>query len=154
MSSVADLYIELAEQFNLTQGCMGKFCGLEPKTVEAMYFIARSVYEQEQYAEAESMFKVLCLMDHHDMRFWLGLGASRQLLGRYEDAISAYLYAVYHLGEEPILYFYIAQCHGSLGQTMAAHENLNQVIRRASDGNLLKRAQALLNELPDQERRN
>lgn len=149
MNNIADLYVELADKFHLHQDCLGRFCGLEPPALEAMYSIACSVYEQGQYAEAEKMFKLLCLMDHRDMRFWLGLGASRQLLGRYEEAISTYLYAVYNLAEEPILYFYIAQCHLSLGQTQAAQQNLDQVIHRSSDSHLLKKAKALLNESPE-----
>ena len=65
----------------------------------------------------------------------------------YEDAISAYLYAVYNLAEEPVLYFYIAQCHLSQGRIAEADENLSRVIERAPNRDLLKRAKAMMSEL-------
>ena len=147
MSTIADLYTELADKFHLHRKCLGQFCGLDHKALEAMYSIAHSVYQQGQYIEAERMFRLLCLMDHHDMRFWLGLGASRQMLADYEGAISAYLYAAYNLSEEPILYFYTARCCMSLGQLQAAKHNLNELIRLSNNDNLLNKAHALLGEL-------
>lgn len=147
MAEVVDLYKELADKFRLHQRCLGQFCGFDRKTFEAMYAIARNVYQQGQYADAERMFRLLCLMDHRDMRFWLGLGASRQMAGDYEGAISSYLYAAYNLSEEPILYFYVARCYMSLGQIQAAKHSLNELIRHSNDSNLLNKAQALLDEL-------
>jgi len=60
------------------------------KDVEFLYGLAYNFYTHGRYSEAARLFSVLALCDSRQQRFWLGLGACRQKLGRYNEALSAY----------------------------------------------------------------
>lgn len=69
---------------------VGDIAGLSSEALEAGYGIAYNLYNTGQYGDAEKLFSALCIYDHNDVRFWMGLAGSRQAIDNLEGAIDAY----------------------------------------------------------------
>ncbi|MDR2450678.1 MAG: SycD/LcrH family type III secretion system chaperone [Candidatus Accumulibacter sp.] len=69
---------------------LGDAAGINAATLEAGYGLAYNLYNAGSYADAEKLFSALCIYDHQDTRFWMGLGGSRQAGGNLAGAIDAY----------------------------------------------------------------
>jgi type III secretion system low calcium response chaperone LcrH/SycD len=69
---------------------LGEAAGVSKETIEAGYGLAFSLYNSGNFKDAETMFRALCLYNHQDERFWMGLGGCRQMNGDLDGAIDAY----------------------------------------------------------------
>ena len=69
---------------------MGEAAGVKPETIEAGYGLAFTLYNSGNFKDAETMFRALCLYNHNDERFWMGLGGCRQMNNDLDGAIDAY----------------------------------------------------------------
>ncbi len=90
------------------------------KAIEGGYATALGFYESGRQQDAEKLFQLLCLLDHYDPRFFMGLGACRQQLGQYEQAIESFSYAGMLDCNDPRPPFYSAECHLALGNVKEA----------------------------------
>jgi type III secretion system low calcium response chaperone LcrH/SycD len=68
----------------------GEAAGIGKETLEAGYGLAFSLYNAGNFTDAETLFKALCLYNHQDERFWMGLAGCRQMNGNLDGAIDAY----------------------------------------------------------------
>jgi len=64
--------------------------GVSKEIIEAGYGLAFSLYNSGNFKDAETMFQSLCLYNHQDERFWMGLAGCRQMKGDLDGAIDAY----------------------------------------------------------------
>jgi type III secretion system low calcium response chaperone LcrH/SycD len=69
---------------------LGEAAGVTKETVEAGYGLAFSLYNSGNFKDAETMFQALCIYNHTDERFWMGLGGCRQMNNNLDGAIDAY----------------------------------------------------------------
>jgi type III secretion system low calcium response chaperone LcrH/SycD len=69
---------------------MAEAKGVSEKQVEGLYALAYQVYQAGDYAKAEAAFATLCLLNHLEKRFWLGLGGARRQLGKNVEAVQAF----------------------------------------------------------------
>jgi len=69
---------------------LGEAAGVSKETIEAGYGLAFSLYNSGNFKDAETMFGALCLYNHQEERFWMGLGGCRQMNGNLDGAIDAY----------------------------------------------------------------
>ena len=69
---------------------MGEAAGVNKETIEAGYALAFSLYNAGNFKDAETMFRALCIYNHQDERFWMGLGGCRQMNDDLDGAIDAY----------------------------------------------------------------
>jgi type III secretion system low calcium response chaperone LcrH/SycD len=69
---------------------LGDAAGITTETLEAGYGLAYNLYNAGNYTDAEKLFSALCIYNHLDTRFWMGLGGSRQAGGNLAGAIDAY----------------------------------------------------------------
>jgi type III secretion system low calcium response chaperone LcrH/SycD len=69
---------------------LGEAAGVSKEIIEAGYGLAFSLYNSGNFKDAETMFRALCLYNHQDDRFWMGLGGCRQMNGDLDGAIDAY----------------------------------------------------------------
>lgn len=74
---------------------VGDVINLNPEAIESGYSLAYSLYTAGNYKDAETMFRALCVYDHTDQRFWMGLGGCRQMNGDLQGAIDAYGFGAY-----------------------------------------------------------
>ena len=74
---------------------VGDVVNVSQETLEAGYSLAYSLYNAGNYKDAETLFKALCIYDHTDERFWIGLAGCRQMKGDLTGAIDAYAFGAY-----------------------------------------------------------
>lgn len=62
----------------LNGATIGDVCNVSQDMLESLYSLGYNLYTSGNYKDAETVFSGLCLYDHNDPRFWMGLAGSRQ----------------------------------------------------------------------------
>ncbi|EGR3414769.1 SycD/LcrH family type III secretion system chaperone VcrH [Vibrio parahaemolyticus] len=89
-------------------------------TIEHIYAVGYSFFQSGKIEQAAKVFQLLSMLDHYQARFFIGLGAARQELGEYLQAIDAYSYAALVDINDPRPPFHSAECHLKLEQLTEA----------------------------------
>ena len=71
-------------------GCLSDMYGLSEDDLEAVYAMARNLYNNRKYDDALTMFRFLCHLEHTSSKYWMGMGATQQMLKDYDAALKAY----------------------------------------------------------------
>ena len=103
------------EAFLRDGGTLAMLRGLSEDTLEQLYALGFNQYQAGKWDDAQKIFQALCMLDHYDARYFLGLGACRQSLGLYEQALQSYSYGALMDINEPRFPFHAAECHLQLG---------------------------------------
>jgi len=111
---------ELIQRTLENHGTMKQIRGLTDTHMATVYALAYNLYQQERYQESHDLFTFLCLYDHLEKKYWIGLAACRQLLKRYAAAIDAFSMAAMLDVENPELPLHAAECHLALGNLEGA----------------------------------
>jgi len=104
------------------------FTQLTPESMEAIYMIAYNQYNGGKYEDAERIFQLLSFLDHFDERYWLGLGASRERLKKYDEAIKAFTFLNVLNMDNPQPALLIAKCHIAAGKSEDAQGALHACV--------------------------
>jgi len=132
------------------------FAGVTDDEMEALYAVALQEFDAGKFQDAEDRFLLLCRLDHYSGRFWLGLGATRQMMKRYQDAINAYALAGVHDGENPVPGLRAAECYLAIGDFENALSGAKAAVHwsegKPEHAALHDRAQALLESIKRQQR--
>ena len=67
--------------------------GISNNELEAVYSLAFNYYRTGKFDEAEKLFNFLALFDHLNQKYWIGVGAVRQVKKDFSGAVQAYGYA-------------------------------------------------------------
>ncbi|AWB00888.1 CesD/SycD/LcrH family type III secretion system chaperone [Vibrio harveyi] len=89
-------------------------------TIEHIYAVGYNFFQSGKVEQAAKVFQLLSMLDHYQARFFIGLGAARQELGEYLQAIDAYSYAALVDINDPRPPFHSAECHLKLEQLTEA----------------------------------
>ncbi|UPR37570.1 SycD/LcrH family type III secretion system chaperone [Vibrio parahaemolyticus] len=89
-------------------------------TIEHIYAVGYNFFQSGKIKQAAKVFQLLSMLDHYQARFFIGLGAARQELGEYLQAIDAYSYAALVDINDPRPPFHSAECHLKLEQLTEA----------------------------------
>ncbi|HCE3213202.1 SycD/LcrH family type III secretion system chaperone VcrH [Vibrio parahaemolyticus] len=89
-------------------------------TIEHIYAVGYNFFQSGKIEQAAKVFQLLSMLDHYQARFFIGLGAARQELGEYLQAIDAYSYAALVDINDPRPSFHSAECHLKLEQLTEA----------------------------------
>ena len=139
----------MAEQNELTAEQLGIMMegiqkGLSPaevtsmkaEDIENLYALAYNLYTSGNHKDAEVVFQSLCLYNHKDVRFWMGLAGSRQANGNLKGAIDAYAMAgTVGLLKDPLPFLYAARCYIQLGEKENAIAAIKGLMAIAEDEN-------------------
>ena len=118
----------------MTEGyVLQDFTTITQEETEALYATAYNLINQAQYAKAEKCFEMLCQLDHYQGRFWMGLGACRQMLKNYETAVAAYANAGIHDMENPMPGLRAAECYLVLNKLEEAKSGASAAVHWAGD---------------------
>ncbi len=101
-------------------GTFGMLNNISAESLEQLYALAFARHQAGKWDEAHKLFQLLCILDHYDGRFYLGLGACRQSLGQWQQAADSYSYGALLDNTDPRFPFYAAECHLQLGALDAA----------------------------------
>lgn len=103
------------------------------ETMAKFYAAAYHLFEKGHFADSEKAFLFLVTLNPKNHEFWLGLGMSSQMCGRYEEAIDAYELAAYYKIESPVPYFYLAKCLFAIHDRDSALKALDLAVEYAAD---------------------
>ena len=142
---------DLAEiMYNVIQNgkTLSQLKGLDDEHMEAVYAAAYQAYNSGHHDQALKIFQFLCQFDHLEKKYWMGLGACRQMLKQYSEAIDAYTFAMMLDSDDPRPPLQAADCHIALGNKEAAISGLTAASLWAGDNEqyraIKQRAEALL----------
>ncbi len=142
---------EFFEKFGANGRTFQDFTNLTPESMEVIYLLAYNQYNGGKYDEAEKIFQLLSVLNHFDRRFWLGLGASREMQKKYDNAIKAYGYLAILDIYDPLPSFHCAKCFLALGRSEEAQAALTATVANAKGkpehADLLVQAENLLEVL-------
>ena len=103
---------------------------------EGLYALAYNLYTAGNFKDAGTVFQALCLYDHKDARFWMGLAGCRQAQGDLKGAIDAYSMAgTVQLLENPVPFLYAARCYIKLGDKENAIGAINGLLTLGDEKN-------------------
>lgn len=109
------------------------FTNLTPQSMEVIYMVAFNQYNAGKYEEAEKIFQLLSVLNHFDRRYWTGLGASREMQKKFDDAIKAYAYLAVLDLEDPLPALLCAKCYLTAGRVKDAEDALQACIYNAKE---------------------
>ena len=103
--------------------------GITNDEMEAVYSLAFNYYRTGRYDEAEKLFNFLALFDHLNQKFWVGVGAVRQVKKDFSGAVQAYGYASFLDLSNPKPQLHAAECFLALGDKRNAASSLEALDR-------------------------
>lgn len=142
---------ENAEQLMATfaeGGTVGSLYGVDGNRLEAVYSVAHTMYGNGKFADALTMFRFLTIMDYTEMRYWMGLGATQQMMGDYDAAVQAFAYATMLDMDDPKPQLQAGYCLLKMGQYEPARSALEGVLMADDlEPHMEVQAEALLNRI-------
>ncbi|CCB66717.1 SycD/LcrH family type III secretion system chaperone [Hyphomicrobium sp. MC1] len=122
-----DKFIALAGDILDGRTDLAAIAGMTAEEIEAIYSIGYGFYTSGNYQDALDIFKFLCMHRHLDKRFWMGLGATSQLLKDYDRAIVSYRTCAMLDLSDAQLPLRAAECFLALGDMVQAQLALEAV---------------------------
>ncbi|PWU07405.1 MAG: CesD/SycD/LcrH family type III secretion system chaperone [Verrucomicrobia bacterium] len=122
----------LVNDYLLNQKTFKDIQGITDKEMESIYATAYNFYTHGKLDRAKDIFSALCQMDPYQAKYWLGLGATRQMQEKYEKAVEAYGMATLMDIKNPLPSFYAAHCLMKLNdhdRTISALETVIEVCK-------------------------
>lgn len=118
--SVSSIDEKDLESFLEDGGTLAMLKDISKDNLEQLYSLAFNHYRSGKWNDAHTVFKGLCVLDHYDARFFLGLGACRQSMGMLDEALQSYTYGALIDINDPRFPFHAGECHLQLGDFDAA----------------------------------
>ena len=129
-------------------GALKSLRGLEDDDLEAIHLVAHNLYSQGRFDQAEGAFGLLCLYDHRNPDYLMGLGACRQMQQDFGSAVRAYAQCAFLNPKDPLSALHAAECYLALGDLLAAESGFYAAALWAGDdpahGATKRRAQLLM----------
>lgn len=105
---------------------------LSENSRRAIYASAYHQYHHARYEDASKSFRLLAILDPFTKEHWMGLGASKQLLKKYEEAKQSYAVASLLDFNDPNPHLHAAECYLSQGEINEAMKALKMAKERCS----------------------
>jgi len=94
------------------------------EAAEELYAFGYGFYENGKYDTAIHFFRLLTLIDPEMKKYWMGLGASYQMLKEDQHAVQCYGVAALIDKNDPYAHFHAAEALFSLGNRQLGNEAL------------------------------
>lgn len=109
-----------------------KACNISILELEMLYADAFQFYQKNLFSESCELFRLLVLIDPFVEKYWLGLGATLQMDGRYEEALKSYGVVACLDETSPYPYYYSAECLEKLNRSEESKDALKKAYAYAS----------------------
>lgn len=103
-----------------TGGVIKALKGIDDRSMDSLYAVAHHFYSNNRYQEAEKIFKLLCLYDHLNVKYFKGLASCQQMKKEYQQAAATYSLCYLLDCDDPEVPFQAAKCHLMLNNFTAA----------------------------------
>jgi type III secretion system low calcium response chaperone LcrH/SycD len=113
-------FMETVLEFIGKGGTFQDMKGIDDQVMDTTYSVAYNLYNNKKFEDAEKVFMFLSLMNHYEKKYFMGMGACRQVLKKHREAIESYVFASLLDLEDPRPPFYAAACHIAMGDKEAA----------------------------------
>lgn len=117
--------------------------GLSDEAGQALYAIAYNAYQSGNYQDSTAFFRLLAFQNNDNKSAWMGLGASLQMLKKYEEAIGAYGFAAVLDPDDPYVHLHAAECFHALNDKEKALLALNSALASSPKEELKKQLELL-----------
>lgn len=104
--------------------------GVSNYEMEEVYSEAYRFYQEDIYLESSAAFRWLVLLNPFVAKYWQGLAASLQLLGKYEKALHAYAMVALLDCDNPYPHFHAYTCYCDLHNPEDADKALDLAYQR------------------------
>lgn len=143
---VSDLQSKFEKYGTATQGVQT----FDHVSQESVYAIAYAMYEKGKYEDSSSLFRILSFLDMESVKYWMGLGASQQMLKNYDEALKAYAFAAFLNEQDPYAHFHAAECfilQENIDQGLVALESAYKVAENKAEHKALVNQIVLMRQL-------
>ena len=124
MAQITETAIKEAAKKFLEGSTIKELRGITNQELEAVYSLAFNYYRTGKFDEAEKLFDFLALFDHLNPKFWIGVGAVRQVKKDFSGAVQAYGYASFLDISNPKPQIHAAECFLAMGDRRNAASSL------------------------------
>ena len=124
MATMTQAQIEEAAKKFMNGSTIKELKGISNNELEAVYSLAFNYYRSGKFDEAEKLFNFLALFDHLNPKFWMGVGAVRQVKKDFSGAVQAYGYASFLDLSNPRPQLHAAECFLAMGDKRNAASSL------------------------------
>ncbi len=128
-------------------GSMKELRGMGQRQLDAMYRIAYGRYDSGQYKDALLIFRHLCLLEHSEYRYFLGLGVTQVALEQFAQAAATLSYAESLSDKDPRASLAMAGCFVEMRNLSLAQLALVTAIKRARQSSRWKPEQTKAEQL-------
>lgn len=113
-------------------GALRELKNVDDNTMEAIYYVAYTLYQNGKYEDSLKVFKLLGLFDHLEKKYLMGIGSCQQMLQQYKDAINSYSMAALLDISNPTPPLHAAECYLALGDFENALSGFTAALEFAS----------------------
>ena len=124
MAQITEAGIKEAAQKFIEGSTIKELKGITNAEMEAVYSLAFNFYRTGRYEDAEKLFNFLALYDHLNPKYWMGVGAVRQVRKDFSGAVQAYGYASFLDLSNPKPQYHAAECFLAVGDKRNAASSL------------------------------
>ena len=124
MATMTQAQIEEAAKKFMNGSTIKELKGISNNELEAVYSLAFNYYRSGKFDEAEKLFNFLALFDHLNQKYWIGVGAVRQVKKDFSGAVQAYGYASFLDLANPKPQLHAAECFLAMGDKRNAASSL------------------------------
>ena len=124
MATMTQAQIEEAAKKFMSGSTIKQLKGITNGELEAVYSLAFNYYRSGKFDEAEKLFNFLVFFDHLNQKFWMGVGAVRQVKKNFTGAVQAYGYASFLDLKNPKPQLHAAECFLAMGDKLNAASSL------------------------------
>ncbi len=118
---------------------------------EVFYHRAFLMYKYGRNEEAEPLFRLLCLSDPQQEKYWIALGVVQQQLRKHTEALGSFLEAVRYGSRNPWAALHAAECYLLLKRDDLAMKQLTKasdwVLGSPDAKRILKRMNVLMQSI-------
>lgn len=107
--------------------------GVSAYQMEEVYAESYTFYLDERYLDASTGFRMLVLLNPFVFKYWMGLGASLQMLEKDEKALHAYAVSSLLESDNPFPHYHAFECYRRQNNETEALKALELAYRRCQN---------------------
>ena len=134
LDEVIEEIAPLVRDLMIGQASMKDLYQISDDEMEAIYTAAYNFYQHGNFKKAKEMFKTLIQLNYKEKKYFMGLGASRQMLNEYTKAAETYGFAALMDATDPTPAFYAAECFRKAKNNESAILALEAVMEITKEG--------------------